>query len=424
MVVKNQLWNDARVKKEALTLAGAGLPVTILCQPEDGAPPRELWNGMEIVRIARSGRLRASIRRALDTAEQGDGAGTGGPAPGILARLRRNRLRRTLGDLLYAFLYQARLLRAALSAKADVYHAHDLDTLAVCAVAASARGAKLVYDSHELWLESTRHLSETPQPFRFMERLTERLLAPCADAVISVTPGRSAVMERMYPSMPVPFLVPNYPPLAVPAERSAEIRRELGVIEEPCFLFLYQGIICPQRGLEQLLAASAALRGSRVRISIVGHDASGGAIRALAEELGVMDVVSFHPPVNSEELHRLTGSADAGLILFQGNCLNHTLSLPNKLFEYMMSSIPILSCDLPEIASVLAEHGSGVAVDASDPSVIARAMLRMAENPAAAAEMGRRGREAAASSYTWSRSEEVLLRLYAGLPGAEKGSEE
>jgi glycosyltransferase involved in cell wall biosynthesis len=423
MVVKNQLWNDARVKKEALTLAGAGLSVTILCQPEAGAPSTELWNGIEIVRVPRSGRLRGSIRRALDAAEKGSGAATRA-APGILARIRRNRLRRTLGDLLYAFLYQARLLRAALAAEADVYHAHDLDTLAVCAVAASARGAKLVYDSHELWLESTRHLSETPQPFRLLEKLTEKFLAPRADEVISVTPGRSAVMERMYPSMPVPFLVPNYPPLVVPAERSTEIRKELGVVEEPCFLFLYQGIICHQRGLEQLLAASAHLRGSPVRISIVGHDASGGAIRRLAEELGVLDMVFFHPPVSSEQLHRLTGSADAGLILFQGNCLNHTLSLPNKLFEYMISSIPILSCDLPEIASVLAEHGNGVAVDASDPSAIARAMLQMAGDPAAAAEMGRRGREAAASLYTWSRSEEALLELYSGLTGGEGNSAE
>ncbi len=38
MVLKNQLWNDARVKKEALTLDEMGMQVAIHCQPEEGAP--------------------------------------------------------------------------------------------------------------------------------------------------------------------------------------------------------------------------------------------------------------------------------------------------------------------------------------------------------------------------------------------------
>ena len=411
MVVKNQLWNDARVKKEAATLAGAGLSVTVICQPEHGSPGMELWNGIEIVRVPKSGRLKATLRRALDTAE----GRTPAAGEGFWAGFRRNPLKRTIGDLLHSTVYSSRLLRAALAVEADVYHAHDLDTLAVCHVAAGALGAKLVYDSHELWLESTRHISETRQPFRLLERLTERVIAPGADAVISVTPGRAEVMERMYPSMPVPFLVPNYPPLADPCPVRADIRGELGVTFEPCFLFLYQGVICPQRGLEQLIEASAMLRGYPLHIAIVGHDASGGSIRAMAGERGVTDMITFHPPVNSEELHRLTGSADAGLILFQGNCLNHTLSLPNKLFEYMMSSLPVLSCDLPEIAAVLAEHGCGVVVDASDPSAIAEAMRSMAADPQGAALMGGRGRTAAATSYTWARSAEVLTGLYSSM---------
>lgn len=411
MVVKNQLWNDARVKKEAATLNGAGYSVTVICQPEHGSPDREMWKGIEIIRVAKSGRLRATLRRALDTAE--------GKAPtageGFWTGFRRNRLKRTIGDLLHSSVYQFRLFRAAVAVEADVYHAHDLDTLAVCHAAAGALGAKLVFDSHELWLESTRHISETGQPFRLLERLTERLIAPEADAVIAVTPGRAEVMERMYPSMPTPSLVPNYPPLADPYPRCADIRAELGVTFEPCFLFLYQGIICPQRGLEQLIEASAMLRGSPLHIAIVGHDASGGSIRAMAEEREVLDMITFHPPVNSEELHRLTGSADAGLILFQGNCLNHALSLPNKLFEYMMSSLPILSCDLPEIAFVLAEHECGTVVDASDPSAIAEAMRSMAEDPQGAALMGSRGRAASTIRYTWASSAEVLRGLYSSM---------
>lgn len=36
MVVKNQLWNDARVKKEAISLTEAGFNVTIIARTEEG----------------------------------------------------------------------------------------------------------------------------------------------------------------------------------------------------------------------------------------------------------------------------------------------------------------------------------------------------------------------------------------------------
>lgn len=405
MVVKNQLWNDARVKKEALALSAAGYAVTIISLPEPGAPEREDWNGIRIVRVPRSGKLKAAVRRALDQA---------GRKRGFWNRLRENPVKRTLGDLFHSLLYQRRLLGEALATRADVFHAHDLDTLAVCAAAAVAGRARLVYDSHELWLGSTRHLEETGLLFRTLERLAERLIAPRSSAVISVTPGREEVMKGMYGGLKS-WLVPNYPPVIDPGGRDEGIRALLGAPSDRCFLFIYQGILCSHRGLEQLIEASALLGDSPVHIAVVGHDASRGAIEAYSREKGGTGMITFHPPVPSEELHRYTAAADAGLLLFQGSCLNHTLSLPNKLFEYMMASLPILACDLPEITSVISRHSCGITTDASSPEAIARGMTAMASDPEAARAMGERGRAAVLEHYTWDHSSEVLLSLYDGL---------
>lgn len=405
MIVKNQLWNDARVKKEARTLAGAGHTVTIISLPEPGAPEREDWDGIRIVRVPRSGRLKESVRRVLDSAER---------KRGFTGRIRGNPVKQALGNLFHSILYQRRLLREALATKADVFHAHDLDTLAVCATAAVIRGAKLVYDSHELWLGSTRHLEETGWLFRTLERAAEKLIAPRAHAVISVTAGREEVMKGMYRGLKS-WLVPNYPPVIPPGRRDPDIRALLGARSEKCFLFIYQGILCRHRGLEQLIEASALLGDSPVHIAVVGHDASRGAIEAYAREKGGAGRMTFHPPVPSEELHRYTASADGGLLLFQGSCPNHILSQPNKLFEYMMASLPILACDLPEITSVISRHSCGITTDAASPEAIARGMIEMASDPEAAGAMGERGRAAALEHYTWDRSSEILLSLYGGL---------
>ena len=408
MIVKNQLWNDARVKKEAQTLSDIGLAVTIIAQPEAGCPASEDWGAIRILRVPESGDLKTSFRRILDTSE-GDRESKGAK---IIAAVRRNPVKRFLGDFLHLVLYQTRLLRYALKTNARVYHAHDLDTLAVCAVAAWISNGKLVYDAHELWLESRRHLLETSRPFMILEKLTESLLAPVADAVIAVTPGRADVMTEMYPTMAVPDLVVNYPPLAPAAPRQEEVRRKLGVSKEPCFLFLYQGILGLHRGLEELIDASIMLRDLPIHIAFIGHDRSGGVIRQYAEENNAGDMVTFHPPVPSEELPDITGSADAGLLLFQDSCLNHTLSLPNKLFEYMMSGLPVVACDLPEISYVLHRHDCGILVDASDPASIAKGMRQMVSDPAQAAAQGERGYEAASTNYIWNRSASVLRELY------------
>lgn len=410
MIVKNQLWNDARVKKEARTLSETGLRVTIISQPEDDSTDSEMLEGIRVLRVPISGSFKASLRRMLDS--------SGGESAEIfVSAFRRNSVKRFIGDFLHSALYNARLLRHALGTGARVYHAHDLDTLAVCAAAAWITGGKFIYDAHELWLESNRHLLETSRPFMKLESFTESFLAPLADAVIAVTPGRADVMREMYPALAGPDLVPNYPFLAPAAPRMEEVRRRLGVRSEPCFLFLYQGILGLHRGLEQLIDASAMLRDLPVHVAFVGHDRSGGAVRRYAEEKNVEDMVTFHAPVPSEELPGITGSADSGLVLFQDSCLNHTLSLPNKLFEYMMSGLPVIACDLPEIANVINMHDCGVLVDASDPVSIADGMRREALDPVEAKARGERGYEAASTFYTWSRSAETLKELYSRVLG-------
>ncbi|MBN2587006.1 MAG: glycosyltransferase family 4 protein [Candidatus Fermentibacteraceae bacterium] len=415
MIVKNQLWNDARVKKEACTLSEMGLLVTIIAYPEEGCPEREDWDGIEVLRVPRSGSLKAVFRKVLNSAE----SEKKGFRTGFVSALRRNPLKKFLGQLFHSLLHQSRLLRHALATGAGVFHAHDLDTLPVCAAAAFLTSGKLVYDSHELWLESRRHLMETSRPFMALERLTESFIAPLADAVIAVTPGRAEVMREMYPGMPPPVLVANYPHLLREKPRSDEVRRSLGVWEGPKFLFLYQGILGLHRGLEELMDAAVMLRGLPIHIGFVGHDRSGGVIPCYARERDAGDMMTFHPPVPSEELPEITAAADCGLLLFQGSCLNHTYSLPNKLFEYMMAGLPVLGCDLPEISRVIESHRCGILVDASDPGSIADGMSRMASDPEQAAAMGRRGYEAARENYTWDRSAQALHSLYSDVLGRE-----
>jgi len=328
--------------------------------------------------------------------------------------LRRNPVRRFFADRWRNVAYDIKLIAAALSTHPDVIHANDLDTLAVSWAAARLCGARLVYDSHELWLGSARYLRETGAAGRFRDRLTERLLIGAADAVIAVTRGRGEIMKTMYPRMKGPWIVENCPHPTAETAPTGILRGMLGIGDDTV-LVLYQGIIAWERGLEQLLDAAPLLRGTGVRIALVGHDVTGGALPARAASPELRGLLDLLPPVPSEKLPELTADADAGLILFRNTCLNHYYSLPNKLYEYMMAGVPIIASDLPEIARVIREYDIGRLVDPDDPRSIAGAIREMAADRQALAGYGSRARQAALAHHTWAVQESVLLDVYSKL---------
>jgi hypothetical protein len=53
-------------------------------------------------------------------------------------------------------------------------------------------------------------------------------------------------------------------------------------------------------------------------------------------------------PVPLDEVGRSTRGADVGLCLIESVCLSYELSLPNKMFQCLFESVPVLINDLPE----------------------------------------------------------------------------
>ncbi|MFO7627503.1 MAG: glycosyltransferase family 4 protein [Candidatus Fermentibacteraceae bacterium] len=415
MIVKNQLWNDARVKKEALSLSAAGYHVTVVSLPEEGKPACETWEGCRILRPPNLSRWVKGLRNAADVIRDDP------VKPSVLQKLltmvRRSKARIALTDIKRHLQHDLRLLKAAWRAKADIYHAHDLDTLAICWTASRLRRARLVYDSHELWLESQKHLFEDGRFQKWSAKVTEKCLARRADLVIAVTEMRAGHMRKLYPGMKAPVIVKNCPNLITGAPTGEYLRLRMGCPPD-CMIVLYQGILSSERGLEELIEAASILKGANtggVAFALMGSDYLHGRLDELIRSLGVGDMVFTFDPVPSEALAEVTVSADAGMILFRNSCLNHCFSLPNKLYEYMMAGIPVIASDLPEMKAVIEGTRCGLLVDPSSPPEIARAVAHLASRPEERRAMGERGLKAAQSEYNWKEQERILLNSYRGI---------
>jgi glycosyltransferase involved in cell wall biosynthesis len=371
MLVRNAFTNDTRVEKEARTLVEAGYRVTVMADAGRGLAVRESRAGAEVVRVPRSGPSIPGLRFVL---------------------------------------HELRLARRLAALRPDILHAHDSNALVPVGLAARRLGIAFVYDAHDLWLGRPRR--ERSRLYFVLSQawytIVERLLVPRAAATLTVSPPIVEHLRRRYRLGDV-HLVPNYPDVTGALERR-EIRDLPGgdSLEPDRPIVLYLGGLMAGRGLEQLVDAMALV--PHAQLVLLGDGVLRDDLLARAGRSGAR-VVAL-PPVPPDEVVGHAASADVGVSPIVPSCLNYRYSLPNKVFQYMAAGIPIVASDFPQVRDVVDGEDAGVVVDTARPQAIAAAITRVLADPAAAAEMGERGRAAVARRYHWGVAAAVLREVY------------
>jgi alpha-maltose-1-phosphate synthase len=107
--------------------------------------------------------------------------------------------------------------------------------------------------------------------------------------------------------------------------------------------------------------------------------------------------------------------ADAGIWTLPALCRNFTYALPNKIFEYIASGLPVLAAHYPEAKRLLADRDIGLIFDPYDPRSIAAAINQLIDDPALADRL--RSNTSAALRWLDPDAEwQKLVALYDGLP--------
>ncbi|HZU01814.1 MAG TPA: glycosyltransferase, partial [Ktedonobacteraceae bacterium] len=123
--------------------------------------------------------------------------------------------------------------------------------------------------------------------------------------------------------------------------------------------------------------------------------------------------VKILPPVPYKELLLWTASADIGLIVLP---LDYSLSirytLPNKLFEYLMAGLPVLSSPLDAVVNVIKTYDVGQIAPSLSPAVIGEAINSMLANRDALVRMRYHALEAAKQEFNWEKETQQLVSLY------------
>jgi glycosyltransferase involved in cell wall biosynthesis len=402
MIVWNTFQTDARVLKEAETLAGRGHDVTVfaLLQPGETPERETLSPRLDVVRVSRT------PLRALRSLFQPDGsrpprevkAGVGGAF--VDTPLRSSRLRRA-GEVVSRSAIHVGLWRAMVASRPDVVHAHDVNTLPTAWAAARRTGARLVYDAHEISTDR-----EGYRELRGLIAWAEGRLMPRADATITTTAMRAKFFARAY-GVPRPLVLQNRPRFQ-DLSRGTLIRDRLG-LGDGLPVVLYQGGLQPGRGLEDLVAAMPGL--PPCHLVYIGGGRLLAALKGMAAERGLEGRVHFVPTVPLAELLAWTASADIGAQPIRNTCLNHLSTDSNKLFEYAMAGLPVVASDFPEIRRVVRAHDIGLLFDPETPGALAAALRRLLADAGLRARLAANAR-ASARALSWEAQEGELASLY------------
>lgn len=373
MLVANDCQFDSRVLKEATSAAKAGFGVTIIARKSLETTFEEEKAGFKIVRVQTFldkiwARISSSHGREIAGSQS-----AGAPKSLVI-----------YAALLNTYLLNLLFARLAKKIKPDLVHANDATSL-MAGLILKKDGAKLVYDSHELYTEQL----EKPHPLWkwFFTKLEKRL--PQADAIFSVNQSILDELTRRYHLKNIPQeILYNTPPYYqnYPSKPTYPIK------------LLYLGHAMSGRGIETMIQAVHLLKNVELTIFGSGFNLQDKKIKV-------------NKPIPQDQLIRQIPKYDIGILPYVATSLNNRYSTPNKLFEYMMGGLAVAASDLPEVSRIIKKADSGVLFNPTDPKDIAakiqtliKDLTKLNQKKANSLKMARH--------YCWEKQEEKQLKIY------------
>jgi glycosyltransferase involved in cell wall biosynthesis len=369
-------------------------------------------------------------RRVWDEARALSGAGwaveaiaprvrAGEPAEEVLEgiRVHRFRARFASGALGYAREYAAawvgirRLARRLARRGAEPFDvvgvANPPDFLGWAVSPLLARGARLVFDQHDLTPELYRSRFGAGPLHRALLALERRALRAADVVVVANDSYRRLALARAGLDRERVHVVRNGPDLA----RFRPVAPDPALRRGRRHLLAYLGVMGPQDGIDHALHALAELRrrrGADWRAIFIGEGDVLEEMRGLAAGLGLQGDVEFAGWRGDDDIRRILSSADVCLAPDPPSPLN-VLSSMVKVPEYMAMGRPIASYELPETQ---AAAGPAAAYAREPvPAELARCIDELLDDPARRERMGREALRRV-ERLAWERQARELVRAY------------
>ena len=378
---------DPRPKREAESLARAGMEVDVICLRRDRDEPwHEVINGVNVYH----------------------------------APLKRRRAGKVVYMLQYGWFLLCAFVFLTLKSfqkRFQLIHVHNMpDFLVFSALVPKLRGAKVILDLHDPMPELFRSIYNLPEQHyvvRWLKKMERRSINFAHQIVTpnlafkKLFTSRSCGTEKIETVMNSPQTTIFNPAKHPAVNGHAATHRP--------FILMYHGLLVERHGLDIAIRAVAQLREKipGLQLHMYGEPTDYSAtIEALVRELKLEDMVKSHGFKKLEEIARIVSTIDVGVIPNRSSSFT-AINFPTRIFEYLAMQKPVIVPDTQGIQDYFGEDDI-IYFKAGEVDSLAKKIAWAYEDPAGLENVLRRGR-AIYEQNSWDMEENNCLTLVAGL---------
>ena len=246
--------------------------------------------------------------------------------------------------------------------KFSVVSCHSVEMLPASIFIKLTSRAKLIYDVYELETEK-----RTPLLNKF-NRVIERLFIHYADHVITVSNSIAEWYKRKY-SIGNVSIIKNVPKFHFNEKYESNILKKKLNIKEDEILFIFLGAFDRARFIPHLLRIFSKVD-EKKHIVFLGYPVVkhfGDLIREYSEKY---PNIHIHDAVRYEDVLSVVQSADVGISVIENFSLSYYSTIACKFFEYLLSGVPVVASNFPDMSNIIDEYQCGWKVIPEEKAVL------------------------------------------------------
>jgi len=393
MLVQNHYDMDIRVRRKAEALVVAGYSVDVLALASDRSTSKSYTLSGVNVHTVSLGKKRGSlVRYAYEY----------------------------LAFLLWAFWKLIFLMEKRRYAVIDVNTLPDF--LVFAGAYAKLRGAKIVFDMHEITPEfyiSKYGMKEGSLPVRLL-KLIEKASFKFADHVLTINEPIQKLLEGRGLSPSKATVIMNAADESLFASALNTPTTPNATVPQPKFVIMYHGTLTHIYGLDIAIEAFGRIHHelSGAEFWILGNGPEKGSLENLSRKLGVSDKVKFMGNVLPQEIPLWLKRCDVGVLPTRRDVFLD-FSFSNKLSEYIIMGKPVIASGLRTIRHYFSDAALAF-FEPHDSAALAKQMARLYKDARLRAQFAARAREEY-SPINWEVMKHRYLNLVASITGAAPG---
>ena len=282
-----------------------------------------------------------------------------------------------------------------LSYRPKLVHACDLDSMPPCYLYKVLFRKKLIFDVFDRYA-----VTFIPRKFKILHGIInfiEEFFSKHSDVLI-VANGEDVLRSFQKKPSRCEILL-NYP-------QDNIMNEPKGLRKNDIFTIAFTGHIRRHRGLETLAQVISDMKD--IQLLITGRTED----ELLFNEIKSIQNVKYLGLVDDSSLLEIETTSNIIVAFYDPLFFCGNMPLPNKIFEAMMCSTPVVTNVAKEIVN---ETNCGLVVEYNNAKQIKEAIIALRDNPQLCKKLGANGRKSFKQKYNWSKMEQKLYKVYENL---------